>query len=236
MDVIAFRPNAPRTYRLEVVSGDITNGVVFTSVADEIDDLGGNLSGDHDEHDEIDISLIGLADSTLESGGTAVIRIVFLNGTGSGGGHHLFLDNVAVSGVINPVSELQVWRYEHFRTTDGSGTAADDFDANFDGESNLLEFATGQDPYANTLVSTPVDMIGNEIEFRYSCSKEALVDGMIFTVEWSDTLLPGSWKRDGVDDNPDSENPGTVELEHRVANVPAGSEGRRFIRLRVSGP
>lgn len=104
MDVLAFRPNAPRAYELSVLSGDITNGVVFTSVDDAITHLGGGLSG-HAQHDEIDLSLAGLADNTLAAGESAVIQIAFSSGTGSGGGHHLFLDNVAVSGDFVTIPE-----------------------------------------------------------------------------------------------------------------------------------
>lgn len=110
MDVVAFRPNAPRTYALNVLAGsDITVGNVFTSDAPMNDNstnalthLGGGLGTGHDVHDDLDLALSGLADSTLEVGGTAIIQIAFSNGTGSGGGHHLFLDNVAISGNVVP--------------------------------------------------------------------------------------------------------------------------------------
>lgn len=98
MDVVGFRPNAPRTYTLSVLSGDITNGTVVASAAGAITHLGGGLGTGHDVHDDLDISLAGLADNTLAIGESAVIQINFTDGTGSGGGHHLFLDNVAISG------------------------------------------------------------------------------------------------------------------------------------------
>lgn len=109
MDALAFRPKAARTYALNVLSGDITNGNVFTS-GDPMNDnstnavfhLGGGLSG-HDQHEDIELPLTGLADNVLEVGGTAVIQIAFSNGVGDGsGGHHLFLDNVAISGSVVP--------------------------------------------------------------------------------------------------------------------------------------
>jgi hypothetical protein len=112
MDALAFRPNAPRTYALNVLSGDITNGIVFTSADDAITHLGGGLKTDdldpetHDQHDDIDLDLAFLADHTLDAGESAVIQLAFSSGTGSGGGHHLFLDNVAVSGVPEPASLL----------------------------------------------------------------------------------------------------------------------------------
>ena len=114
MDVVAFRPNAPRTYSLNVLAGsDITVGTVFASAGapandnstNDITHLGGGLGTGHDVHDDLDLDLSGLADNTLGAGETAIIQIAFSNGTGSGGGHHLFLDNVAVSGDFAAIPE-----------------------------------------------------------------------------------------------------------------------------------
>lgn len=111
MDVVAFRPNAPRTYSLNVLAGsDITVGTVIASdgmpmndnSTNDITHLGGGLGTGHDVHDDLDLSLAGLADNTLANGESAIIQIAFSNGTGSGGGHHLFLDNVAISGTVVP--------------------------------------------------------------------------------------------------------------------------------------
>jgi hypothetical protein len=119
MDAVAFRPNAARTYALNVLSGDMTIGNVFTSDApasnnstNAITHLGGSLLTDdldpltHDQHDDIDIDMTGLSDHTLAPGESAVIQIAFSNGTGSGGGHHLFLDNVAFSGFVDAPAVL----------------------------------------------------------------------------------------------------------------------------------
>ena len=234
MDVVAFRPNAPRAYQLEVLSGDITHGSVFTSADDAINDLGGTLSGNN-QHDDIDLSFIGLADSTLEPGESAVLQIAFSSGEGSGSGHHLFVDNIAISGINTQLSVQQAWRFEHFGTIDNTGTAADSYDANFDGESNLLEFATGQDPHAGTLLATPLEVDSSTLEFRYSRSKDAIAAGLTYTVKWSDTLLPGSWSSASVTESADPENPDTSEMENRRATLPKGSD-KRFIRLEIGTP
>ena len=122
----------------------------------------------------------------------------------------------------------------HFGTDELTG--ADGFDANFDGESNLLEFATGQNPHANTLARKEMEMNGANLEFRYTRSKAATEDGIQFAVQWSDTLLPGSWSIAGVTDIPDTGNPGDSELENWIATLPTGSEGKRFIHLKVGRP
>ena len=107
-DAVAFRPNAARTYTLNVLAGsDITVGEVFRSETKAITSLGGGLKTDdsdpetHDQHDDIDIPMTDLADNILEPGGTAIIQIAFSDGTGSGGGHHLFVDNIGISLVGN---------------------------------------------------------------------------------------------------------------------------------------
>jgi hypothetical protein len=94
MDALAFRPNAARTYALTVVSGDLTIGNTHLSGGLQTDD---SQPETHDQHDDIEIDLSGLEDHTLAAGESAVIQIAFSNGTGSGSGHHLFIDNVAFS-------------------------------------------------------------------------------------------------------------------------------------------
>jgi hypothetical protein len=112
MDAVAFRPNAARTYALNVLSGDMTIGNVFTSADNAITNIGGGLLTDdsdpltHDQHDDIQIDMLGLADHTLAAGESAIIQIAFSGGTGSGGGHHLFIDNVAFSAAVEATTVL----------------------------------------------------------------------------------------------------------------------------------
>lgn len=141
-------------------------------------------------------------------------------------------------GFLPPNTAQEDWRQLHFGTTENTGIAADSFDANSDGETNLLEFATGQTPFANTRAETSVTLNGGTLEFRYARGTAAIGDGIQFIVEWSDTLLPGSWTSAGVVDSPvpdDPENPGSPEVEDRIATVPATSASR-FVRLRVEQP
>lgn len=133
-------------------------------------------------------------------------------------------------------TELESWRFTHFRTIANTGMAADIFDANSDGESNLLEFATGQNPMADTLALTRVKKGDGNVEFRYSRSRAAYAEGLRFSVEWSDTLLPGSWSDTGVTEVDDMENPGNSEVQNRIAYIPLGAEGKRFMHLKVSRP
>ena len=102
-DAYAFRPKAARAYELSVASGDITNGVIYTSGDDEISHVGG--AWDNMAHDDIDHSLSELADNILEVGGTVEFLLTFSSGEGDGsGGHDLWIDNVAVTAVIDASS------------------------------------------------------------------------------------------------------------------------------------
>lgn len=105
MDALAFRPKASRTFALSVLAGsDITEGNVFTSESQIITSLGILPNAEQDQHDEFDIDLSGLADSTLQVGGTAIFELAFTGGTAGSAGHHLWLDNIGVSAVPEPAT------------------------------------------------------------------------------------------------------------------------------------
>ena len=55
-DSYAFRPKAARSYELSVLSGDISNGVIYTSADDEITTVFG--AWDNLAHDDISHSLV----------------------------------------------------------------------------------------------------------------------------------------------------------------------------------
>ena len=132
--------------------------------------------------------------------------------------------------VGNRLSAAEIWRQTHFDTTANAGNAADTFDANNDGEINLLEFATGQNPHAATRATTHFSQTASGLEFSYTRSKAAAEEGYIFTVEHSSNLAPpwtsaadGILVTDGL-------------LQTLTTTIPATSGNRRFIRLKVTAP
>jgi autotransporter-associated beta strand protein len=129
------------------------------------------------------------------------------------------------------MTPIEIWRQTHFGTTQNTGTAADTFDANNDGEANLLEYATGQNPTGNTLAAISASINGANLEFTYTRANAALATGVTFTVEWSDTLIAGSWSNSGVTEEFLSDN-GTVQTVKAL--VPFSSGTRRFVHLKVS--
>jgi hypothetical protein len=128
-------------------------------------------------------------------------------------------------------SHQQVWRFQNFGNMESIGNAADELDSDADGESNFYEFATGQNPFDGTRVSPTVMRNGANLEFTYTRSKAAVLDGLAFTVEWSDTLLAGSWSTLGVTESTVQQ---TDTLETRRALMPRGTMGSRFVRLRIT--
>lgn len=131
------------------------------------------------------------------------------------------------------LTPIEQWRLQYFGTSANSGNGANLFDGNKDGENNLLEFATAQNPNAPTKAATSVVKNGAVPEFTYTRSKAAMADGVTFTVEWSDTLVAGSWSNAGVAEQLLSDN-GTVQTVK--AMFPAGSSLKRFVHLKISRP
>jgi autotransporter-associated beta strand protein len=145
------------------------------------------------------------------------------------------MTTVLINSDAAPTS-LENWRLHYFGNSANLGNAADTFDSDGDGETNLYEFATGQNPNANTRVTPTMLRNGANFEFTYTRSKNAVADGLTFTVEWSDTLEAGSWSASGIS----SQNPPSIaqhtETETLGILVPVGTGGRRFVRLKVTGP
>lgn len=138
--------------------------------------------------------------------------------------------------LVMPRSELEIWRIEQFgeNATDPL-MAGNTLDPNGDGESNFYEFATGQDPLAGTLISPSIHQNPADLEFTYTRSKAAVLDGVTFTVKWSDTLEGGSWTTAGIaNQNPPPINQDS-ETETLCISIPLGTV-RKFARLEIAMP
>lgn len=159
--------------------------------------------------------------------GSYVLRLSAANANGEAA-----IDlTVLITGTA--MSAIEIWRQNYFGNQANTGIGSDSSDANNDGETNLLEFATGQDPYAATLATPSLAKDGNTLKFTYTRSHAALADGILFVVEWSDTLANESWDSSGVSEEILADN-GT--LQTILASVPTTSGSRRFLHLRVIKP
>jgi hypothetical protein len=135
----------------------------------------------------------------------------------------------SVTLVWTPLTALEKWRYANFGSSANTGRGADDADPNHDGELNLLEFATGQDPHASTRAAIALELAAGGVTSVYTRSKAAVDAGFLFTVEISDTLAPYSWTGLG---------PGALIADGplQTLGVPLPWTPRRFARLRIGSP
>jgi autotransporter-associated beta strand protein len=155
--------------------------------------------------------------------GTHVLRL------SAGNAHGESSRSLEIVATGSAMTELEIWRMQHF----GSVADNDSTDPNHDGETNLLEFATGQNPHTNTLATTGIGRNGANIDFTYTRSKAAIADGITFTVEWNDTLSGAAWSQTGVNETITGDD-GT--LQSIRATLPAGNAGKKFVRLRIKKP
>jgi endo-1,4-beta-xylanase len=124
-------------------------------------------------------------------------------------------------------SAVQGWRQQHFGSAANTGPAADTSDHDGDGTANLLEYATNMTPTASDPLPQTATQSGPNLEYTYRKNKAAT--DVTFTVEWSDDFT--TWSTVGVSSAVLSDNGTTQQIK---ATMPAGANGRRFVRLRVT--
>jgi uncharacterized delta-60 repeat protein len=142
-------------------------------------------------------------------------------------GHVLARYHVAGGATQVP---LAAWRQLHFGTTADSGPAANDADPNGNGAVNLVEFAMGTDP--KVFHPGGVTVLGQTaagLEVAYTRSKTAAAQVNV-SIEWSDTLVSGTWSTTGVTERLTGT---AADVESLVSTIPAGPGGGRWVRLRV---
>ena len=188
------------------------------------------------------VTLAGNLDIAAEPGLTTGSTFTILNKTSSGAvsgifsgkpeaslftasGYDWIISYIGGDGndiTLSIASPLQSWRFTHF----GSIANNDLTDPNNDGENNLLEYATAQNPLTNSRSLTTIAKNGNVLDFTYTKNKSAT--DINYTVEWSDDLT--NWSNAGVSEQTMNDN-GAVQTVR--ASVAAGSK-QRFIRLKVA--
>lgn len=139
--------------------------------------------------------------------------------SGASAFHHL-----AIVAVPNPagVPALAAWREWHFGTAANEGEAADCEDCDRDGIPNLVEYAFGLDPNADSSGQLPQPrLVGDRLELRF---KRTLIKPDVeIGAEWSPDLQPGSWQ--AVPDSGGGE---------AVFSLPLDAAPRLFMRIKVT--
>jgi hypothetical protein len=128
---------------------------------------------------------------------------------------------------VNVLAPIDTWRQTQFGTTSSTGIYADTADKDNDGLLNLLEYACATNP--NTSNGTPHSTVRNGANLEYTYTKNKSATDVTFTVEWSDDF--SNWSVVGVTSAILTDNGTTQQIK---ATMPAGANGRRFVRLRVT--
>jgi uncharacterized delta-60 repeat protein len=131
-------------------------------------------------------------------------------------------------GMFWTLLSLPTWRQLHFGSTANSGNGRDTADLDFDGIPNLLEWACGLSPTQPSRLNMTAGVVGGVIEFTYERDMAA---GAACQVEWSDDLSGASWNTTDVSETVVG---ASGKIQTVKATLPSGTNGRRFVRLRVS--
>jgi alpha-tubulin suppressor-like RCC1 family protein len=140
---------------------------------------------------------------------------------------------VALSGTVTDgptYTHQELWRFANFGSYSSASSGADSADPDGDGLSNLLEYALGLDPNGSGVIPAVLALNGANLEYSYTRSTAAKDNGVTYQIEWSDTLEVGSWSTETVTQQITSTQ---GALETVKASVPAGTSGKRFLRLRI---
>lgn len=124
----------------------------------------------------------------------------------------------------------QLWAQQNALTGAQSGQMQD-FDG--DGLANLIEWACILNPKSSSPLPLSPARNGTVWECVYPQSVAATSAGVVMSVEWSDTLLPGDWHSSGVSYAILSDDGVVRQMK---AAVSINGISRRFLRLAVSAP
>lgn len=138
--------------------------------------------------------------------------------------------------IVVPRAEIDIWRIERFAAAandpEVSGSTAD---PDGDGENNLLEFATGQDPFAGRPAAIMLQLPSGNPAFIPFIYQKRRNTGLLYRVTWTDDLATGAWTGEGIPDQDPPPLESGDEADTVKVLVPAGN-GRRFMRLEVTSP
>jgi hypothetical protein len=180
----------------------------------------------------------GTTFTVLTSTGTlsgAFANVAFGSTIVTSGGLGTFIVNKSGNNITlsnyTALTPIEQWRWQSFATQANSGLALDTADADNDGTENLLEYATAMNPTIGDRPPVSATLNGNVFDFTYTKNKSAT--DVTYLVEWSDTLN-NDWTILGVSAPTILNDNGTTQ--QLKVTVPAGTNTRRFVRLKVTRP
>ena len=126
-------------------------------------------------------------------------------------------------------TRLAMWRQAYFGSAEATGDRADTADFDHDGVPNLLEYATAGNPTLPTGAPGTLEIKDGEMEYTIQRPVSATAD-ISYSLEVTGNLK-GPW-------TPFNITPAVISSANGVEtvkfSVPAGSPGKRFLRLRVT--
>ncbi|WOO39975.1 hypothetical protein [Rubellicoccus peritrichatus] len=183
----------------------ITNGGTYTALTTYLDNSGGNDEAALATYDSgsglfIEINgqwyLAGLA--TLVTQQEGADTSTFGGGFFNRGDQNLFVRiSSYVSAILAAVPDTSTftgWITDHGIY---NADASIDADPDFDGLTNLLEFAFNSDPGAPSVEDSP-ELFNNDSDHAIRFRKSTSATGIQFTPEWSSTLESASWSSDEI--------------------------------------
>ena len=200
-----------------------------------------SLSVTRDGTNSADFTIGSLGGTTLAPGASTTFTVTFAPGALGARAAAIHIANndadenpfdIALAGT--GLTRREGWRLLHFGSIVNSGDGADANDYDLDGLTNFLEFCLHTDPKQ---AGEPVQSLirnGANLEFTYTRAKAAVLDGIVFSVEWKDDFsVAGPWSTAGVTETILNDDGVTQQVK---ATMPAGSIGQRFVHLLATGP
>lgn len=197
-----------------------------------------NLQSAINETNSPSVFSVGELPSVLSAGSTATFSITYspvttgsntgtLQVTSSDPANNPFVVNLTGIGAL---SKLQQWRQSYFGTSNANGAASDTATPQNDGVPNLIKFATNMDPSKPGKMPGSLTQQGSQYQFTYTRNKDAVADGFLYVVEWTDDLTnPNGWSSTGIQESATDQ--GATELVN--VTIPATSVVHRFVRMRI---
>jgi len=125
------------------------------------------------------------------------------------------------------LTNLERWRDLHFGSPANSGDGADLNDFDQDDIPNLIEYALGLDPKANSSATIPKPFIaGGNLVFEMTQPQFQFVSGITYGAEWSTTLGIGSWTSLADTGTPPA---------HKFS-IPISGKPKLFMRVKITRP
>ncbi len=168
------------------------------------------LANDRSEPDLLEMLAVtavtnGLGGSvSIDPGAASVSYMPLPNFSGSDSFTYTLTDEhggsatATVNVTVNPVDDLAAWRQSFFGSPSGTGNAAPNADPDFDGLSNVLEWAFGLSPVQGslssigvsgpTLLSRGTPQLGPGLQAIFIRRRFAATEGLSYAVQFSPNL------------------------------------------------